>query len=178
MNLPKQYAWLNNEGAPKMLVESLRHYGLMEIVGKTNNADIMRWAKEVGVSGWYPADETPWCGLFVGVCAFRSGYKISNQLLAAISWATWGDHVEFTDASLWDILVFRRKGGNHVGFYVGETNDAYLVYGGNQSNMVGFTWKLKTDLIAVRRAPFKIAQPTNIRKVYLLKTGVISINEA
>lgn len=177
MNLPNKYAWLGDEGAPKILVEALRHYGLMEVVGKTNNVDIMRWAKEVGVSGWYPDDETPWCGLFVGICAKRAGYAVRTDLLSAKSWATWGNPVEVKNASLFDILVFVRPGGGHVGFYVGESATAYLVYGGNQSNAVGFTWVLKSRLLTVRRCPWAIAQPKNIRKIYVNETGEISTNE-
>lgn len=35
------------------------------------------------------------------------------------------------------IVVFKRKGGNHVGFYLGETESNILLLGGNQENKDG-----------------------------------------
>ena len=48
MNIPEKYNWLSKEGAPKMLVEALKHYGQLELVGKGSNPNITKWAKEVG----------------------------------------------------------------------------------------------------------------------------------
>ena len=175
--LPEKYKWLLKEGAPKMLVEALRHYGILEHVGKGSNPNILSWAKEVGVSGWYADDDIPWCGLFVGMVAKRCDYAFSaTKLLAAKEWANWG--VKADAPKLWDVLVFVRPGGGHVGFYVGENDKAYLVYGGNQSNAVGFAWIDKSRLVAARRPNYKIGQPANVRKIKLSETGNLSINEA
>lgn len=177
--LPKKWAWLSKEGAPKSLVEALRHYGLMETAGKGSTPDISTWAKEVGVSGWYTDDDIPWCGLFVGICVKRAGYPFAAaKLLAARLWLDYGVHVPTASAGLWDILVFSRTGGGHVGFYVGENQHAYLVYGGNQSNAVGFAWIDKTRCIGVRRPAYKVGIPANIRKIILNETGELSTNEA
>lgn len=177
--LPSKYSWLNREGAPKMLVEALKHYGILEHVGKGSNVNIMAWAKEVGVSGWYTDDDIPWCGLFVGVVAKRAGYAFSAaKLLAAREWANWGEPVPVGREMLWDVLVFSRTGGGHVGFYVGENNHAFLVYGGNQANSVGFAWIDKSRLVATRRPKYKIGEPANVRKILLSETGELSINEA
>lgn len=176
--LPSKYAWLAKEGAPCMLVESLRHYGVLEHPGKGSNPDIMAWAKEVGVSGWYTDDDIPWCGLFVAVVTQRCKYPHPKprMVLAAKQWATYGNPVG--TAKLWDILVFERPGGGHVGFYVGENENAYLVYGGNQSNAVGFAWIAKSRCIAVRRPAYKIGVPGNVRKIILTENGNLSTNEA
>lgn len=177
--LPEKWAWLAKEGAPKMLVEALRHYGVMEHVGKGSQADISAWAKEVGVSGWYTDDDIPWCGLFVGVVVKRGGYPFTSaKLLAARLWLEYGKQVPTASAALWDILVFSRPGGGHVGFYVGENDHAYLVYGGNQSNAVGFAWIDKARCIGVRRPAYKIGVPGNVRKIYLSETGFLSTNES
>ena len=179
MNLPEKYKWLSKEGAPKMLVEALRHYGTLEHVGKGSNPNISKWAKEVGVSGWYTDDDIPWCGLFVGIVAKNSGYAFSaNKILAAREWLNWGVPVPNERAMLWDVLVFQRPSGGHVGFYVGENKDNYLVYGGNQSNAVGFAWIAKSRLLGVRRPAYKIGEPDNVRKVYLTFDGQVSHNEA
>jgi len=186
MTLPKKFQWLNKETGPKMLLEALRHYGLLEHVGKGSNVNIMQWAKEVSVSGWYTDDDIPWCGLFVGVVVKRNNYPFSAaRLLAAKQWADdpdgkwkgYGIKVAIKDASLWDILVFVRPGGGHVGFYVGENANAFLVYGGNQSNAVGFAWIDKARCIDVRRPAYKVP-PANIRKILLSEVGELSKNEA
>lgn len=176
--LPDKYAWLNKEPAPCMLLEALKHYGTLEHVGKGSEPNILSWAKEVGVSGWYTDDDIPWCGLFIGVVVKRCGYPIKSTLLSAISWKTFGHGVERSKAELWDILVFKRTGGGHVGFYVGENEYSFLVYGGNQSNAVGFAWVAKNRLIAVRKPVYKIGEPDNIRKIFLSETGEFSTNEA
>jgi uncharacterized protein (TIGR02594 family) len=178
MNLPKQYAWLEKEAAPKMLVEAIRHFGTLEHSGKGSNPNILAWANEVGVSGWYADDDIPWCGLFVGVVAKRAGYPIKSDLLSALSWQSFGEKVPVGREMLWDILVFSRAGGGHVGFYAGESDTAFLVYGGNQSNAVGFTYIAKSRLVAARRPVYKIAEPHNVRKIILTGSGELSTNEA
>lgn len=178
MRLPQKYTWLESEGAPKMLVEAVRHYGVLEHVGKGSNINIMAWAKEVGVSGWYTDDDIPWCGLFVGIVAKRAGYPFSAaKLLAAKEWAKWGEK-RSGNAKLWDVLVFVRPGGGHVGFYVSENTHAYLVYGGNQSNKVGFAWIAKERCTAIRKPIYKIGEPLNVRQIILSETGELSKNEA
>jgi uncharacterized protein (TIGR02594 family) len=176
--LPEKYKWLYDEGAPKMLVEAIKHFGELEHTGKGSNPNIMGWAKEVGVSGWYADDDVPWCGLFVGVVVKRAGYKVKADLLSALSWALFGEDVPKGREMLWDILVFKRSGGGHVCFYVGETDTAFLVFGGNQSNAVGFAWVAKDRLVACRRPLYKIGEPPNVRKVLLTQDGVLSKNEA
>jgi uncharacterized protein (TIGR02594 family) len=178
MSLPEKYKWLEKEGAPKMLVEAIRHFGTLEHPGKGSNPNILAWAKEVGVSGWYTDDDVPWCGLFMGVVVKRAGYPIKSDLLSALSWAKFGEEVIKGREMLWDILVFTRSGGGHVGFYVGETDTAFLVYGGNESNAVGFTWISKQRLFAARRPKYKVGEPSNVRKVLLTQDGVLSQNEA
>lgn len=177
--LPSNYEWLNREQGPKMLVEALRHYGELEVAGSGNNVNIMRWAKEVGVSGWYTQDSIPWCGLFIGVVAKRAGYPFSAaKLLAAREWLNWGQPVEKGQEKLGDILVFSRNGGGHVGIYIGESPKAFLVYGGNQSDSVTFSWILKSRCIGTRRPIYKIGQPQNVRKIFLNDNGTFSNNEA
>ena len=179
MTIPAKYAWLNNEPSPKMLIEALKHFGVLEHVGKGSNANISKWAKEVGVSGWYTDDDIPWCGLFVGMVAKRSGYPFSSaKLLAAKEWINWGTSVNKGREMLWDVLVFVRTGGGHVGFYAGENDTQFLVYGGNQGNAVSFTWIAKNRLLGARRPIYKVAEPDNIRKIILNETGELSVNEA
>lgn len=179
MNLPAAYAWLNDEPGPKALKIALSFYGTLEAPGSANNPVIMGWAKETGVSGWYADDAVAWCGLFEGMCNFRAGWHISPELLSALSWAKWGTHVDNDKAMLGDTLVFVRPGGGHVAKYIAESEDDFLIYGGNQSDKVGFEVISKDRLFAVRRAPWKVAQPGNVRKIFVNNIGVVlAQNEA
>src|SRR6266508_1313752 len=60
--LPACYGWLAREPGPKMIVEALRLYGMLETPGSSNNPTIMAWAKEVAadVADVYKADSIPW----------------------------------------------------------------------------------------------------------------------
>jgi hypothetical protein len=72
--------------------------------------------------------------------------------------------------------TLERPGGGHVGFYVGENDNSFLVYGGNQSNAVGFAWINKTRLLGARRPKYEIGEPKNVRKI-ILESGELSTNE-
>ncbi len=178
MPLPDKYKFLLEEKGPKMLVEAIKHYGILEHKGKGSNPDITKWAKEVGVSGWYTDDDIPWCGLFVGIVALRAGYPFeAGKLLAAKQWLNWGEPITKGREALWDVLVFSRTGGGHVGFYVAETDNAFLVYGGNQSNAVGFAWISKSRFVGARRPKYAIGEPPNVRKIFVNQDGNLSQNE-
>jgi hypothetical protein len=79
---------------------------------------------------------------------------------------------------LGDVLTFKRNGGGHVGLYVGEDRTHYHVLGGNQNNQVNVMRIAKTRLHQARRTAWKIAQPSNVRKIELSNKGIISTNEA
>jgi uncharacterized protein (TIGR02594 family) len=175
--LPSRYGWLAREPGPKMIVEALKLFGMMETPGSANNPTIIAWAKEVGgeVADVYKADSIPWCGLFMAVVAKRAGKELPRHPLWALSWSAFGAK---TDApALGDVLVFSRNGGGHVGLYVGEDSSAFHVLGGNQSDRVCITRVAKARLYAARRPLYRI-QPANVRPIHLDATGSLSLNEA
>jgi uncharacterized protein (TIGR02594 family) len=176
-NLPKQYAWLDDETGPKMLVEALKLYGTLEAPGSRDNPDIMEWAEELGLKRTYSHDSIPWCGLFAGIVAHRAGKEVVDSPLWALSWADFGDAVDKEDAELGDILTFKRNGGGHVGLYVGEDDNAFHVLGGNQSDSVCISRIAKSRLYKVRR-PHYNNKPENVRKIHLKSSGRLSENEA
>ena len=169
------YNWLKEEKSPKLLVEAVKHMGVKEVVGKEHNPIIMDWAKELGLSKTYTADEVPWCGLFVAYCAHTAGVQVVDKPLWALSWANYG--TKASEPMLGDILTFKRDGGGHVGIYVGEDHDCYHVLGGNQGNAVSVSRIVKSRLYQARRTAWKIAQPANVRKVFLEAKGTITTNE-
>ena len=148
MKLPTAYQWLSLEDAPRHMLKAIELYGTQETVGPKHNPVIMGWAKEVGLSSVYTADEIPWCGLFVGHCIDEAGIKVTieNPLLAK-EWNNFGSGVQPCYGA---IMVFTRDGGGHVGFYVSEDADTYHILGGNQSDMVNITRVGKERLFGAR----------------------------
>jgi uncharacterized protein (TIGR02594 family) len=174
MSLPTKYKWLEKETAPRILVEGLKLYGTLEKLGDANNPVIIQWAKETGISQ-YVLDSIPWCGLFMAVVCKRAGKEIVDSPLWARNWAKWGTKVP--EAMLGDVVVFERTTGGHVGIYVGEDATAYHILGGNQSDSVNIVRIAKNRKIAIRRTTWQIAQPANVRKIYLSSGGALSTNE-
>ena len=170
------YEWLKKESAPKLLVEAVKHIGVKEIVGKAHNPVILGWAGAVGLKSIYTNDEIPWCGLFIAYCAHAAGLQVVERPLWALNWAKYGNKVD--EPMLGDILTFKRNGGGHVGIYVGEDTNYYHVLGGNQNNSVSVTRIAKSRLHQARRTAWKVAQPANVRKVFLEAKGAITTNES
>lgn len=182
VTLPQPYAWIDQEGAPKLLMEMRELYGVKETPGTGDNPVIIAWAKEIGVSKIYTHDETAWCGLAMGVAVGRAGWDVVKDPLWALNWATFG--VPAPVPMLGDILTFKRFDANgkliggHVTLCVGEDKAGYFhCLGGNQSDMVSFARIHKNRLHAARRAKYTI-QPDNVRQVILSATGTITTNEA
>ena len=175
MNLPKAYQWLAQEPAPRHLLKAVELYGVTETVGSKHNPVIMGWARELGLDKVYTSDEIPWCGLYTAVVIHRAQRPVVEGPLWALNWNKFG--VQVTTPMLGDILTFSRKGGGHVGFYVGEDSAAYHVLGGNQGNKVSVTRIAKSRLSQARRPAYN-SQPSNIRRVFLAANGALSINEA
>lgn len=169
------YDWLKEEKAPRILVQAVKQLGVKEIVGKEHNPVILGWAKELKLASVYNSDEIAWCGLFIAYCCKVAGLDIISTPLWALSWSNWGNPV--TEPMLGDVLTFKRNGGGHVGIYVGEDETHYHVLGGNQGNAVSVSRIDKKRLFKARRTAWKVAQPANVRKVFLEAKGVITTNE-
>lgn len=176
ITLPKMYRWVNDEAAPRMIVEGIRLYGTKEIVGKQHNPVIMGWAEEVGLQNIYVADEIAWCGLAHAVVCQRSDKPVIKDPLWALNWAKWEDEVD--EPMYGDTCTFKRPGGGHIGLYIAEDKSTYHILGGNQGNAYNITRIEKVRLYKARRPKWKIAQPASVRKIFVSSTGVISTNEA
>lgn len=170
------YQWLKVEKAPKILMEALKLLGVKEVPGTGDNLEILKWAESFGLEKEYRKDDIPWCGLFVAYVVKMAGLEGVENPLWARNWAKFG--TKQSVAMLGDVLVFIRDGGGHVSIYVGEDLLCYHVLGGNQSDMVCITRIRKERCIAIRRSPWKIAQPDNVRVIKLDATGATSTNEA
>lgn len=169
MNLPAKFAYLAQEGAPQLLVQALKLYGTKEIVGGKHSPEIMSWLKELGFT-WIKDDETAWCGTALAIAAVRAGVATKNpEMPRAFWWCGWGTLV--AEPMLGDVLVFTIS---HVGIYVGEDATHYFVLGGNQGNEHNIVRFPKSWLKCARRTAWKIAQPANVRQVWLDGKGIAS----
>jgi len=173
------YAWLEQEPAPRILKEALALFGTVEDAGNGDSPTILSWARELRIRD-YRHDETPWCGLFLAICAQRAGYTPPRTPLWALSWSTWGKPARVP--MLGDVLVFERKVNGalhgHTGLYVGEDHHAFHVYGGNQNDRVCITRVARGRLLATRRCRWRIAQPPNVRPIRLSAFGELSGKES
>jgi len=163
---------------PKLLTAGLQYSGLKEYPGtKNNNPAIMSMARELKVGSIYPNDELAWCALFMCYLLYITGklmpYK-SYEILRASSFITYGE--ESLVPMFCDILVFKRPEGYHVALYIAETDDTFIVYGGNQSNSVGFTEIKKIRLVVARRY-YEIGPPACVKRYFLKSSGIISTDE-
>lgn len=152
--------------------------GTREIVGPKHNPTILVWAKKLGskVLGInITDDEFAWCGLFVAHCIAEAGITPAPFAVRASSWETWGFNLRADRLAPGAVLVFKRPGGGHVGFYVGEDKDCYHVLGGNQGNAVSITRIEKARCVA-RRWPKDVA--VFDAPVWVNAKGTISKDEA
>lgn len=174
------------------IAEARKHIGLLENTSKTaHNPQIIRWLDQMGsftgeARAWWREDETPWCGLFVGVCLGLTGRFVVKEWYRARAWES-NLMNKLTRPAYGCIVTFTRNGGGHVGFVVGE--DAFgnlMVLGGNQSNRVsivpfaktrvtGYYWpSMWANGAAVKSLPLAERYQLPI----LLSDGRVSTNEA
>lgn len=131
---------------------ALEHYGLAEVPGSKHEAHIMAMARSLGAD-WYNADETSWCGIFMGHVHKECGYSIPDGPQTARNWLRVGKAVE--DPIPGDVVVYWRddpqswKG--HVGFFISQNDGHIFTLGGNQSNRVQISPYPHSELLGFRR---------------------------
>lgn len=157
---------------PRWLTVAYRYVGVREVPGPKHNPTIIRWLEKL--RAWWRDDETPWCGVFVAHCMSEADLPYPKLYMRARAWDDYGALLRRDRLAPGAILVFDRKGGGHVGFYVGEDAGFYYVLGGNQSNAVNVMKLGKSRLVASRwpRGEPVIGGPVQ------MKGGMISTNEA
>lgn len=162
--------------------EMIKIYGVKESPFSANNPEILGWAEDLGgaVSGFYHEDSIPWCGLALAVCLKRAGQAVPRgfDAIRALSYSKYGDPIQ--NPALGDILVFQRKGGGHVGLYMGEDGEAFHVLGGNQHDCVCIARIDKSRLFAARR-PSSSPLLSSVKQVFWNRDGTsisTSTNEA
>ncbi len=105
----------------------------------------------------------------------RAGREVVKDPLWARNWAKFGVAVSKGEEKISDVLVFERGSGGHVGFYVGESQKTFHVYGANQGNRFSIVEIAKSRMIACRRPPYNSA-PSGVQKYIVCGTGQLSTN--
>ena len=157
---------------PDWLSMARQYVGLKEIPGPRHNATILKWLEKL--NAWWRNDETPWCGVFCAAIMQEVGLPYPKMYMRARAWDDYGVLLRPDRLAPGAILVFDRKGGGHVGFYVGEDAGFYYVLGGNQSNAVNVMKLGKSRLVASR---WPRGEPVTSGPVFM-KGGMVSTNEA
>jgi uncharacterized protein (TIGR02594 family) len=156
------------------IVEAKKHIGLKEIPGPKHNSVILGWLKSL--KAWWSEDETPWCGTFVAHCMKTCNISVPNNWMRALAWAEWG--VKLSSPVNGCVVVFKRAGGGHVGFVMGQTTDGFLsVLGGNQGNSVTVA-KFDKGRVVGYYWPKEVSMPSNGKLNIVSNSGTVSTNEA
>ena len=99
-----------------------------------------------------------WCASFVNAILRLNNLPVSDELLLARSFTSWGQEVSRENIREGDIVVFPRGDEDwqgHVGFYIKTEiiNDIeyYIILGGNQNNEVSYKEYRASNAIAIRR---------------------------
>ena len=158
---------------PRWLSIARGYIGVREIPGPRHNPTIMGWLRKL--KSWIKDDETAWCGTFCAAVMQEAGLPVPREFPSARAWADWGANLRESVIAPGAVLVFSRKGGGHVGFYVGEDAVAYHVLGGNQGDAVSIVRISKARCIAIR---WPKDEAVLGRPVLLTASGGTSENEA
>lgn len=158
-------ATFKNKTMEDLLKIAFAELGTEEMQGSEHNPEILKYAKETGISG-ITSDEIPWCSTFVNWVAWKAGLQYSGKPNAR-SWLNVGTRVTAPEPG--DIVVFWRESPEswkgHVGIFLGISHDKKRVYclGGNQGNRVSVSaYRLNTVLAYQRLVPankFEIPDP-------------------
>ena len=179
--ISNQYHWLGQiVDAPLMIKEAVRigKLNTHEIPGAKSNPEILKLAEIAGVKHIYKNDDVAWCAVAQSAICVLANKEVpfeNYDRLRARSFLNFGTPVK--EPMLGDVLVFERKGGAHVGMYVGEDPLYYHVVGGNQQNQFNVIRIAKNRLTGARRPKYKVT-PKSVKKIFLNPIGSVSTNEA
>ena len=119
----------------KWIAEARKHIGLKEIKGSKHNPTILSWLQRL--KAWWHEDESAWCGTFVAYCLDMAGVPFPKHWYRALDYLNYG--TKLYKPAYGCVAVKKRKGGGHVCFVVGTTEEGKLVcLGGNQNDGVCF----------------------------------------
>jgi uncharacterized protein (TIGR02594 family) len=154
---------------PAWLAAAWAEFGVREIPGNENAAEILRYFRDAGDTS-VASEATPWCAAFMGAMLKRSGHAGTGSLLAR-SYLNWGDPLE--TPRIGAVTVLARgddPNAGHVAFYLGETADKLFLLGGNQGDAVTVAAYDKARLLGLRWPREEVEADENCDDTIFLKT--------
>ena len=102
---------------------------------------------------------TEWCAAFVNATLEMDNTPSLNTIqhkypLTARAFLDWGVAVDKDNIQQGDLVIFPRGSESwqgHVGFYVGSTDNYWIILGGNQDNTVSYKLFKPKRAIGIRR---------------------------
>jgi uncharacterized protein (TIGR02594 family) len=115
-----------------------KEIGVTEVPGKKkSDPRILEYFKDSKLNfGTVEDTQTAWCGSFAAWVMIRNGITPPKDSFRATEWLNFGQRL---DKPVYGAIGFKpRKGGGHVSFIVGQSEDGvyYYMLGGNQKNSV------------------------------------------
>lgn len=156
---------------PVWYSEGLRKMGLSET---RDRLTLMQWLRSDGKTLGDPS-KLPWCGDFAETCialTLPDEPMVANPYYA-LNWLKFGQPL--ASPARGAVLIFKRPGGGHIGFYAGEDSTRYYTLGGNCANKVAVVPILKSRCVGIRW-PVTVPLPTSGR--IAMSGGKLSTNEA
>jgi uncharacterized protein (TIGR02594 family) len=136
----------------RLYAHAAKDLGLSEIPGPASHPRI-RLAIDMAAD-WLDEDDskTAWCGCIMGLWCFELDLGVPAARYRAASWLNWGMSVSLAQARKGDVVIFARKGGNHVALFDRKEGRNVYVLGGNQSNRVSVAPYSEALVLGVRRS--------------------------
>jgi len=126
-----------------------RFVGVKETPGATSTPLVLAMLQLDGA--WPTNDAVPWCSGFTNFVAWLLRLPRSKSL-AARSWLEVGRAIPLEEArSENDVVILKRDGGGHVGFFAGLDAETVQILGGNQADAVNVRSFRRADVLGVRR---------------------------
>lgn len=154
----------------------IRKKGLQE---RVNHEELMKFLKSDGHTLGDPA-KLPWCGDLVETCLALTlpHERLPSNPYMAANWAAWGQHVPPTRGC---VMSFWRgspeSGLGHVAFYWSESDSAYNIWGGNQSDSISLT-SIAKNRLRKNGSRWPLTAPLPGTKAVAGESGKLSTNEA
>jgi uncharacterized protein (TIGR02594 family) len=121
-------------GSAPWLEVTYQEMGQREIPGPANNSRILEYVSAVRSTENVQDDVVDWASAFVE-WSLNQVHIAGPKTMEPMDWLNWGRNIKVPERGC--IVVFSFGGDlTHVGFYVNEDENNYLILGGNQSDEV------------------------------------------
>ena len=163
--MSKPYSRTSEPNDPPWLKTAFNEIGITEIKGLANKPRIVQYHSHTTLGA--DNDETPWCSSFMCWCMSQADIQHTRSA-ASLSWLDWGKVLDEPVRGC--IVIFERADSSgkiipnrgHVGLWLGETEQAVHVLGGNQKDSVMISRYRKDRVIGYRWPVLPHNSTTNI----------------